>query len=375
MKKTLAVVLVLSLLLTLSTVVSAKPATVTTPDERSAATINDYTELAKKDFDQKVMVKIPSNAHKFDAAGLTFEWVPKQKDDGYLVVPAEIFEIYSSFKIFVKCSNTYMYKTITEPGTYLIEQFEANNKIHNINMVWIGDFELKAIIGNSYFLKVISNYTAYEYGDGFVGATEFETADISDAVKFIMLNKGYAVEAFTGEYAQDVWSSIWEKDPILQALLPQYVWDSYTVNNPVDGDIVKFTTPFTVKGNEITEVSVFGVAADNAYIVFVNGKFVGCSDFLAAKCAGLTTENPDLVRQIFGTLRVEDVPDDSWRQVGNYDVSAFTNVGANVVTVYAANEYFDQDDYVENGDLHHVPGSIWNNPASMVFGFTVNSRD
>ncbi len=369
--KIVSLALVFSLIL--SATAFASKTTETTKNERENAIVNDYKEIGKKDFDKKVMIKIPSNAHKFDAAGMMFEWVPKQADDGYLKVTEDVFQVYESFNIYVKCSNTYMYKTITEPGTYLIEQFEANKKVHNINMVWIGDFQLKKGIGNEYFLKVISNYQEYENGEG-VGRTEFEVADLTDAMNFIISNKGYAVEPSTGQFARDVWSSIWEKDPILQALFPQYVWNSYEVTNPVDGDIVKLTTPFFVKGDEITAVSELKIAADNAYFVFVNGNYVGCSSFLEGKY-NVDYEDANLIRQIYGPLSLEFVPDDSWREIGTYDISSYINVGNNVITVYAANEYFDQDDYVENGDPHHMPGNTQNNPAAMVFGFTVVSKD
>ena len=143
LKKTFSVVL--TVLLIVSIISSATIATgkdIITPEQLLAAaeTVVDYEDIDKEEFDQKSMDKIPSNAHKFNVSGVTFEWVPKQGDDGYLIVDEEIFDTCETFKIFVKCANEYKYKIITAPGVYLIEQFQANGKTHKINMVWIGDF-------------------------------------------------------------------------------------------------------------------------------------------------------------------------------------------------------------------------------------------
>jgi hypothetical protein len=84
-------------------------------------------------------VKIPSNAHSYDAGcGVVFYWDVKQKDEGKLVIPAEYFATYKNLTIVVKSSSEYRKLTVTKPGVYDITKWtDANGKEHNINMVWI----------------------------------------------------------------------------------------------------------------------------------------------------------------------------------------------------------------------------------------------
>jgi len=91
--------------------------------------------------------KITSNSHSADFPGLYFIWDPKQKDNGYLKVDAEVFNKYESFTLTAKESNTYWDFKIspqnnqlpTTDGCYVFFIQKAY-KNKNINMVFIGDY-------------------------------------------------------------------------------------------------------------------------------------------------------------------------------------------------------------------------------------------
>ena len=94
---------------------------------------------------EKTAVAIPSNAHYADYAseGFWFYWDAKQKDSGYAVLSKKFFALNESLILTVKSSNVYKNVTITQPGTYFIDQFLLKNEkkgpeggYHNIN--WIG---------------------------------------------------------------------------------------------------------------------------------------------------------------------------------------------------------------------------------------------
>lgn len=143
LKKKFSVVLMVLLIVSMISPTTLAADNNLSTSEQSLSTaelIVDYEDIDKNEFDKKSMEKISSNAQKLNISGVTFEWVPKQGNDGYLIVGEEIFDTYETFKIFVKCADEYKYKTITVPGVYLIEQFQANGKTHNIDMIWIGDF-------------------------------------------------------------------------------------------------------------------------------------------------------------------------------------------------------------------------------------------
>ena len=96
--------------------------------------------------------KIPSNAHSADFPGLYFIWDAKQKDNGYLKVAAEVFELYDSFVLTSKESNTFWdFKIAVQPG----QQKTADNcyvffipKVYNnknINMVFLSEWQGRTI--------------------------------------------------------------------------------------------------------------------------------------------------------------------------------------------------------------------------------------
>jgi len=94
--------------------------------------------------------KITSNAHSSDFPGIYFIWDSKQKDNGYLKVASALFDVYESFVLTTKESNTYWDFPIsiqnnqqqTEDNCYVFYIPKVyNNK--NINMVFVSEFKEK----------------------------------------------------------------------------------------------------------------------------------------------------------------------------------------------------------------------------------------
>ena len=93
--------------------------------------------------------KITSNAHSADFPGLYFIWDSKQADNGYLKVEASLFDVYSSFILTAKVSNTYWdFEIAVQPGqeltaddcyVFFIPKVPEAGK--NINMVFVSEFK------------------------------------------------------------------------------------------------------------------------------------------------------------------------------------------------------------------------------------------
>jgi hypothetical protein len=98
-----------------------------------------YAAWVKTDKNDGYGVKIPSNAHSYDAGeGVVFYWDQKQKDEGVLVIPPEFFAKYASLTIVVKSSNEYRKITIPISGAFDVQKWlDEKGKVHNINMIWI----------------------------------------------------------------------------------------------------------------------------------------------------------------------------------------------------------------------------------------------
>ena len=118
--------------------------------------------------------KIPSNAHSADFPGIYFIWDSKQKDNGYLKVSAEVFEMYESFTLTSKESNKYFdfliqlqngqQKTADNCYVFFIPKV-YNNK--NINMVFVSEFVEKEddkCYESGHIEPIAEVYTGWEIG-------------------------------------------------------------------------------------------------------------------------------------------------------------------------------------------------------------------
>jgi len=95
-------------------------------------------------------IKITSNAHSADFPGIYFIWDSKQKDNGYLKVAGGVFDLFDSFVLTAKVSNTYWDfiirpekdQKMTNDGCYVFFIPKVNNN-KNINMVFLSEWAEK----------------------------------------------------------------------------------------------------------------------------------------------------------------------------------------------------------------------------------------
>jgi len=98
-------------------------------------------------------IKITSNAHSDEFPGILFIWDSKHKDNGYLKVTAEVFDIYEYFILTAKEANLYWDFQImpqesqqkTEDNSYVFFIPKANDN-RNINMVFLSEWKKKEVI-------------------------------------------------------------------------------------------------------------------------------------------------------------------------------------------------------------------------------------
>ena len=89
--------------------------------------------------------KISSNAQNTDFSGISFVWDSKLKNNGYLKIKAELFEMYKSITLTTKESNTFWDFTIavqpgqrmTNDGCYVFNIPKIYNNSKNIKSVFI----------------------------------------------------------------------------------------------------------------------------------------------------------------------------------------------------------------------------------------------
>jgi len=89
--------------------------------------------------------KISSNAQNSDLYGISFTWDSKQKNNGYLKIKAELFDMYKTITLTTKESNTYWDfaievqpgQQITKDGCYVFNIPKINKNSKNIKTVFI----------------------------------------------------------------------------------------------------------------------------------------------------------------------------------------------------------------------------------------------
>jgi len=122
--------------------------------------------------------KITSNAHSADFPGIYFIWDSKQKDNGYLKVAASVFDVYESFILTSKESNTYWdfpialqgEQEMTNDGCYVFFIPKAQNN-KNINMVFVGEFILKPPVELNVTIGSIDPMAYFIYDVSWTGNT------------------------------------------------------------------------------------------------------------------------------------------------------------------------------------------------------------
>jgi hypothetical protein len=133
-----------------------------------------------------------------------------------------------------------------------------------------------------------------------------------------------------------------------------WIWESYRVKDPVYGTVLKFERSFAINGIPLS--GKLAITCDNGYEAYLNSRFVG-SDNVADGW-------------LYSNLKQMYVDTSNWDSVEEYDVSSLLTSGTNNLTIYAANEYFNTDDY----------GNPWkgtesNNPGGLIFALCVDYCD
>jgi hypothetical protein len=124
----------------------------------------------------------------------------------------------------------------------------------------------------------------------------------------------------------------------------KWIWESYRVVNPINGDIVDFKKSFSIPGNPTA--GTLYITCDNGYELRVNGTLVDSA-------------------QLAGDWRMSNLTESfvhtyGWQSVESRDIAPYLCPGANYFEIAAANEYYGSLD--GQGD-----GTIDNNPAGLIF--------
>ncbi|MBN1855344.1 MAG: hypothetical protein JW846_00125, partial [Dehalococcoidia bacterium] len=151
--------------------------------------------------------------------------------------------------------------------------------------------------------------------------------------------------------AVEAWEhSAWSTAKTLFATDADWVWNSYRVLEPVDGEVVDFRHEFVVAGTP--EAGQLIVTADNGYEAYLNGTFVGSAQ----------------VTDFDGTdwqdslLYYSWVDGQNWQSVETWDVSTLLVPGVNTLILETANEYMGPDDSPAQNT-----GTIDSNPGGVIY--------
>jgi len=125
----------------------------------------------------------------------------------------------------------------------------------------------------------------------------------------------------------------------------KWIWESYRVVNPINGDIVDFKRSFSIPGNPTA--GTLYITCDNGYELRVNGTLVGSAQLADDWATSNLTES---FVHTYG-----------WQSVESWDITPYLCLGANYFELAAANEYYG------SLDGHHSDGTIDNNPAGLIF--------
>ena len=129
-----------------------------------------------------------------------------------------------------------------------------------------------------------------------------------------------------------------------------WIWEEYQVQDPVYGTVLTlqraFEIGYPIGGNLL-------ITCDNGYEVFLNGVSLGSHGVNGA------WRNSNLTQGF--------VPQDGWDAVGSYNLLNDLIAGENVLTIDAANEYFNTND-PPNPWL----GTVSNNPGACIFAADID---
>ncbi|MCL2335949.1 MAG: hypothetical protein FWC60_00835 [Firmicutes bacterium] len=160
-----------------------------------------------------------------------------------------------------------------------------------------------------------------------------------------------------------------------EAVKPQFIWNTGDFSNrdkAVNGDTVIFEKSFTTLDNLADGTMPLYVTGDNAFLVFVNGQYVGKSDAVVnelQKGAPLDAAN---LAYMIGDRGHDYINTgnkiETWSRTYNFDIKDFIKSGDNTITIVGINEA--EDINTEGQDFHTDPMI---NPGGFIFGCEVKS--
>lgn len=124
----------------------------------------------------------------------------------------------------------------------------------------------------------------------------------------------------------------------------KWIWESYRVVHPQNGDIIDFRKDFSIPGNPTA--GTLYITCDNGYELRVNGTLVGSAQL----ADGWSTS--DLTESFVHTY--------GWESVESWDITSYLVQGANYFEIATANEYYGSLDGQGSGTIN-------NNPAGLIF--------
>ena len=187
-------------------------------------------------------------------------------------------------------------------------------------------------------------------------ATEHTMLIASDGETMVVAgNSGAAVPhpaVSAWEPFADTDPSFWELNIDYEFEEADWIWETYRVVSPVEGDIVDFERAFAIPGYPVA--GSLAITVDNGYEAHLNGDFVGSSNLSGDWRAGN-------LRQPW-----VDGSSESWELVDVVDVTAALVAGDNLLAVTGVNEFMDPDD-----EFNVEFGNINNNPGGLIFELEV----
>lgn len=155
----------------------------------------------------------------------------------------------------------------------------------------------------------------------------------------------------SGWEADSLWDQRLSTD--LRPTGADWIWESYRVRDPINGTVISLENTFDVNGY-IASGSLL-IACDNGYEAFLNEVSLGS----------------DNVYNVYGDWRTSNLKQafvdvNGWDAVGSYDLLDYLVAGTNVLTIDAANEYFNTDDSGNN-----APGTASSNPGACIYALEV----
>jgi hypothetical protein len=311
--------------------------------------------------------KITSNAHSADFPGIYFIWDSKQKDNGYLKVAADVFDLYEGFTLTSKESNTFWdFNIQVQPGqqktddncyVFFIPKV-YNNK--NINMVFIGGYLNKET-------PVIPEPPIVEKEDCLTTYLMLSGANDKSVVvdpNNVWTNLGAPIRtlwtnAISGAYPID-WAAMMSIQT-QAGTTAQWIWnrmDSWEYGF-TGSNLINTVSDFHIQGEILENEVPFYFACDNAAVVFVNGERVAYTTVAFEGGRGPVPDNSAIGFTDFSDAAFNG---DVWQHLYKVDIKGFLKQGANRIVIVAA-----------NSDENNGRWNIDNNPAGLIYAckFTV----